>query len=209
MPHLQNEQYVAIINQYYKVTAEFERLGDHAVNIADLAASLKSSNTGFSPAAQHDVSVLRELVGQILDYAEKAFRWRDLTAAVELEPLVRVASELIIQLKKNHFKRMSSGECDILADAAFSNLMVECKRITDVCSNVGAATVVRVRPDLADHEHLYYESLRTGGNTAFNRSFDAAHELYFGKLEKKEEPGKTEPGAPLPGSGNAVTAPLS
>ena len=39
LPHLKDEHHVAILNQYYKVFTEFERLGDHAVNIANNARS--------------------------------------------------------------------------------------------------------------------------------------------------------------------------
>ena len=182
LPHLKNPDHAGILNQYYKVTAEFERLGDHAVSISDLAVNLARSGTSFSEDACRELSVLEELIGKILDYSEKSFSRRDEAAANEIEPLVRVAGELISQMKSNHLRRMSSGRCSLMADAAFSNLMVECKRITDVCSNIGIATVVRIHPELADHEHLYYERLQTRGDNAFARAFDQAHEYYFGKL---------------------------
>ena len=104
-------------------------------------------------------------------------------AATQIEPLVRVAAEFIEQLNRNHLKRMSSGECNLMADAFFSNLMMECGRTTGICSNIGIATVVRVRPELADHEHLYYESLQTSGEQGFMQVFNSAHDQYFGALE--------------------------
>ena len=95
-----------------------------------------------------------------------------------------MAAEIISQLKRNHLKRMSSGICNVYADASFTNLMVELRRIADVCSNIGVATVVRVHPELADHEHLYYESLHSGGNAAFDAAYDINHEKYFSKLRE-------------------------
>ncbi len=182
LPHLKLENHAGILNQYYKVTAEFERLGDHAVGIADHAANLAKSGTSFSEEACRELDVLQELIGKILDYSEQSFRFRDEKSAVEIEPLVRVAAELITQMRSNHLKRMSSGRCSLLADAAFSNLMVECKRIADVCSNIGIATVVRIHPELADHEHLYFEHLQTRGDHAFTKAFEKAHAYYFAKL---------------------------
>ncbi|MBR6484595.1 MAG: Na/Pi cotransporter family protein [Clostridiales bacterium] len=183
LPHLQSEDHVQILNQYYKVVAEFERLGDHAVNIADLAEGMSKSSTYFSHAANREIIVLYNLVNNIIDHAESAFKKRDGEAAMQIEPMVRVTSELITQLKQNHFTRMSSGECNIMADAIFSNLMVEIKRITSVCSNIGIATMVRIRPELADHEHLYYESLQKGGDADFDKTFNKIHDLYFSQLE--------------------------
>ena len=184
LPHLRSESHAGILNQYYKVTAEFERLGDHAVNIADIAGTLAKSGTAFSDEACRELDVLQELISRILDLSERSFSQRDLEASTQIEPLVRVGSELITQLKKNHLRRMSSGRCNLQADAAFSNLMIECKRITDVCSNVGIATVVRVHPELADHEHLYFERLQTSGDHAFTQAFDRAHEYYFAMLRE-------------------------
>ena len=69
-----------------------------------------------------------------------------------------------------------------MADAAFSNVMMECKRICSVCSNIGVATIIRFRPELTDHEHLYYEGLQKSGNAEFNATFEKAYDLYLGQL---------------------------
>lgn len=176
--------HVSILDQYYKVTSEFERLGDHAVNIAEHAAALKRNNTAFSPAALSELAVLENALMHILDETEQTFRKRDVDAAERIEPLVQVVGELIALLKRNHLKRMSTGECNVYADATFSDLMVEFHRVGDVCSNVGVATMVRVHPELADHEHLYYERLHSGSDEAFNAAYDRARQRYFSLLQK-------------------------
>lgn len=183
MPHLQSQDHVTILNQYYKVTGEFERLGDHAVNIIELASNMHDSKTVFSEVARKEMEVLYELLDTILAQTEQAFARRDEEATEQIEPLVRVAGEFIAQMKKNHFTRMSTGECNIMADVVFTNLLQECKRITDSCSNVGVAIMVRIRPELAEHEHVYFENLQKGVNKSYNKAFDKAHKYYFGKLE--------------------------
>ncbi len=190
LPHLQIQNHVSILNQYYKVISEFERLGDHAVNISNHAATLKNNGTVFSAAALSELGVLEKVIGKILDETDLAFSKRDIEAAGRIEPLVQVASDLIAVLKRNHLKRMSTGECNVYADSIFSDLMVEFRRIADVCSNVGVATMVRVRPELADHEHLYYESLHSGDDKAFNDAYDKAYKEYFTLLKNN---GSTEP----------------
>ena len=195
LPHLQNEYHVSILDQYYKVTAEFERLGDHAVNIAENAAALERSNTRFSEAAQEELRVLQDSIDAILVDTELTFRKRDIRAAYRIEPQAQVAGEIITLLKRNHLQRLSRGECSIFADVTFTNLMVELKRIADVCSNVGVATVVRVRPELADHEHDYYAELHSGGDENLNREYEQAHERYFSRLHR-EESAAVEPADP-------------
>ncbi|SCW61247.1 phosphate:Na+ symporter [Ruminococcaceae bacterium YRB3002] len=185
MPHLQSDDHVVILNQYYKVTGEFERMGDHAVNIMELAGTMHSSRTVFSDEAKKEMEILYELIDTILNQTELAFARRDQEATEQIEPLVRVAVEFIAQMKKNHFERMSRGTCNIMADAVFTNMLMECKRITDACSNVGVAIMVRIRPELADHEHMYFEGLQKGSNKEYNKAFNKAHKYYFDKLEAK------------------------
>lgn len=192
LPHLQIENHVAILNQYYKVASEFERLGDHAVNIAGFAESLKKNNTVFSAKALSELSVLESALGQILDETQQTFSKRDIDAAARIEPLAHVSGELITALKKNHLRRMSTGECNAYADTTFSDLLVEFHRIGDVCSNVGIATVVRVRPELADHEHLYFEQLHTGGDEGFDTAYKRAHQRYFALLNSETPDAREE-----------------
>ena len=208
--------HVAILDQYYKVTSEFERLGDHAVNIAEHAAAMKRNNTAFSRAALLELGVLEKALLNILDETNLTFRKRDVAAAERIEPLVQVTAELIALLKRNHLKRMSTGECNVYADATFSDLMVEFRRIGDVCSNVGVATMVRVHPELADHEHLYFERLHAGSDQTFNAAYDRARQKYFSLLQKPAEaeppqkapvpPAATEPAKPELSAASADTA---
>ena len=190
LPHLQLEQHVAILNQYFKVTSEFERLGDHATGIADIAASMAQSGTGFSQAAMGELHVVEDALREILELTEGAFRSRSEEDARRIEPLVQIVSELNALLRRNHLRRLSLGQCNMYADSSFSNLGVEFRRIAAVCSNVGVATVVRIHPELADHEHLYFESLHTGGDAEFNAAYEDAHARYFRQLEESEPPAR-------------------
>ena len=178
LPHLQSEYHVNILNQYYKVSTEFERLGDQAMRIADIAKKMAAEKTQFSETCKNELVPLKELIEDMLDDTEKAFTVRDVEAASVIEPKVRVAGELIDELIKNHFKRMSAGECSMLADAAFSNLMGEYKRVSSVCSNVGIATLVRIRPELASNEHLFFESLNKGNDESYRSVYEKTKQAY-------------------------------
>ena len=137
LPHLQNEYHVTILDQYYKVIAEFEQLGDHAVNIANNAEGLARHQDSYPEEAILELRVLEQSVGRILDLTEEAFRRRSVKAAYEIEPNVQVAGEIITLLKRRHLKRMRSGERDAYASASFTGLMTDMRRIAATCSNVG------------------------------------------------------------------------
>ena len=86
---------------------------------------------------------------------------------------------MITVLKRNHLKRMVTGEDNIYADATFSNLLTDLQQIAEVCSNIGIATLVRVYPELADHEHLYFERLHAGGDEEYDALYSRVRQRYF------------------------------
>ena len=186
LPHLKSENHIAILNQYYKVTTEFERLGDQAVKIDDISAELFRNSTGFSDIFVDELGVLQDLIRDILDDTETAFARRDEEAASRIEPKVQVVSDLIGEMTQRHFARMSAGACSLLADAAFSNLMAEYKRIAGICSNVGVATLIRIHPELAPREHIFFETLNTNGGTAYRAVMEQTHRQYFDRLRGKD-----------------------
>lgn len=186
LPHLQSEQYTDILNQYYKQSTEFERLGDQAVKIADIAARLSENNTDFSDTCKGELKVLQSLTEDILNNAEEAFTGKDEKAASLIEPKVHVVNDLINEMTQNHLNRMSAGECSFLADAVFSNLMAEYKRIAGICSNIGMATLVRIHPELATREHLFLETLDQNGNAEYKQVLMQTRKQYFDKLRDKE-----------------------
>ena len=186
LPHLKSDYHVSVLSQYYKVSTEFERLGDQAVNIAEIASKLSENDTSFSDTCKKELAVLQDLIRDILDDAEKAFSKRDEKAASVIEPKVHVVSDLINEMTRNHFNRMSAGECSLLADAVFSNLMAEYKRIAGTCSNTGMATLVRIHPELASREHLFLETLDKNGDAEYRSVLEQTHRKYFDQLKQAE-----------------------
>ena len=97
-----------------------------------------------------------------------------------------MVNDLISEMTRNHFSRMSAGECSLLADAIFSNLMAEYKRVAGTCSNTGMATLVRIHPELASREHLFLETLDKNGDAGFKASMEQTHVKYFNLLRQAE-----------------------
>ena len=189
LPHIRDAQNAAILDQYYKVVTDFERLGDHAVNIADNAGSMHRLQKKFTKTAISELQILEDLLREILDNVDLAFGKRDVDAAFRIEPLQQVATDMVSRLKRHHLDRMSKGECDIFTDANFENLMSDMQRIADVSTNIGEATLVRVNPELAENEHDYFAALRSGQNKEYNEQFDSAYEKYKDRFRKVAENG--------------------
>ena len=185
--HINSDEYAHIMSQYYSVATEFERLGDHAKNIADYALELHTNEYGFSDEAREELVVLREVIDRILDFTRLTFVKRDVIAAKSIEPLEEVVDDITSALKDHHVKRLANGSCNVYSGTIFLNLLNDIERISDVCSNVGVATILRANPEEEIEAHDYMSSLHRGDDTTFNLEYKNAHDYYFNKLEDIEE----------------------
>ena len=182
--NLTAENHLQIMNEYYKIVNEFERLGDHAMNIAETARDLSEKNIMFSNTALHELDVLHDLINRILSRTDQAFRRRDPNAAREIEPLEEVVDDLVDALKANHLSRLANGKCNVYTGSDFIDTLGDIERISDICSNIGLATLARVEPEIAGEGHDYIGFLHSGQDASFNRLYKSAHEEYFGRLNK-------------------------
>ncbi|MGF0033672.1 PhoU domain-containing protein [Bariatricus sp. SGI.154] len=144
---------------------------------------MKENGNEFSKNALSELLVLRELLDRILDYTNEAFRKQNLMAARHIEPLEEVVDDMVNALKENHIERLRGGECGVVNGTEFFNLLSEAERISDVCSNVGVATVARATPEIKHQVHDYVTMLHSGRDEEFNRDYQEAHDRYFRLLE--------------------------
>ena len=185
-PHIKEEYQVHILNEYYKIVTEFERLGDHATNIAEMAQDLDQKSLHFSDDAIREIDVLEELIYRILDLTRLAFEKRDVDSAMQIEPLEEVTDDMVNALHDLHLERLRKGTCSVDVGSSFLNLLSDLERISDVCSNVGVATLTRVNTNLESRAHEFISSLHSGHDETFNERYSAAHKEFFNKLDAKE-----------------------
>ncbi|MBQ7144676.1 MAG: Na/Pi cotransporter family protein [Oscillospiraceae bacterium] len=179
--HLSDSLHISILDQYHKLVTEFERLGDHGMNIGETAEDMASKKVAFSQAALDELDVLEDLIGRILRYTEQAFRTRDVASARHIEPLEQVVDDVVYAFREDHLARLRNGTCSIDAGTSYMDVLADMERVSDVCSNVGVSVVARVSPDQRAHD--YISALHTGKDERFNQEYNAAHEEYFKRIE--------------------------
>ncbi len=140
------------VTELLKLIGDFERIGDHAVNIVESAEELHSKKLEFSQAARYELSVMTAAVGEVLDLAVKAFADNDAQAAKSVEPLEQVVDDLKNQLRTRHILRMKKGECSIEAGFVWSDLLTNLERASDHCSNVALCVLDMKKHTLSVHE---------------------------------------------------------
>ncbi len=140
------------VTELLKLIGDFERIGDHAVNIVESAEELHGKKLEFSQAARYELSVMTAAVGEVLDLAVKAFADNDAQAAKSVEPLEQVVDDLKNQLRTRHILRMKKGECSIEAGFVWSDLLTNLERASDHCSNVALCVLDMKKHTLSVHE---------------------------------------------------------
>lgn len=176
-----------IINFNMRCSDEFERIGDHSVNLWEKACELHEHGMEFSKSAKEELSVLNDAIGTILDYAGKAFTSRDIVSAKHIEPLEEVVDELCEDLRNRHVDRLKKGLCNAEVGSVFLDVLVNIERISDQCSNIGVHTISLYDPKVLDAQHEYLNSLHKGADKQFNDEYSAALEKYTQMLKQVEQ----------------------
>ncbi|WP_409969444.1 Na/Pi cotransporter family protein [Bengtsoniella intestinalis] len=140
---------------------DFERLSDHAANLVQTGQELRDKQLVFSTQAEDDLQVLFGALDEILIATISSFKTLDRGTAMEVEPLEETIDELIEQIRLRHIQRLQDGSCTIQMGMVLSDLLTDCERIGDHCSNVALRVL---------------ESIATSGE-----SFSHNHDLHKGE----------------------------
>ena len=186
-PHLHGGRLGDRLNYYIKCVDEFERIGDHAVNLTESAQELRDREVTFSPAARAELMLLREAVEEILEHARLTFENTDRAEAEAIEPVEEVVDELVALLRNRHLTRLRSGECSVSDGFIFQDVLVNLERISDQCSNLGVHTVALLDAGVAAMEHDYVLRLHQGEDEAYNAAYAAVRRRYQQRLAALEE----------------------
>ncbi len=133
---------------------DFERLGDHAVNVQKVAQEMYQKKLSFSPEAQKEVGVVTAAIEEILRLTEDTFVNSDAELASQVEPLEQVIDKLIAKVKDHHVGRLQRGECTIEMGFVLSDLLNNYERISDHCSNIAVAIIEVAHNSFDTHQYL-------------------------------------------------------
>ncbi len=162
------------VSKMLHTIGNFERLGDHGVNILKVAKELHEKQLTFSSEAQKELSLLIKAIKEIANITTEAYVNNDIEEANKTEPLEQAIDMLVAELKARHIHRLRNGECSIELGFILSDLLGNFERIGDHYSNI-AVSVIELSHNSFD-THKYLNSVKYG-----DRSFTEKCEEYFKK----------------------------
>ena len=156
---------------------DFERLGDHAENLATISLQKQNKDIMFSHGTEKELLVLYDAVRDIMTRTIKAFQENDTDLAKTVEPLEEVIDGMITSIKSRQVKRLQNGNAPIEIGAILTDLLTNLDRISDHCSNIAVA-IIEGETEEFDH-HVYLNNLKEdGGDEDFGKMYGAFKEEY-------------------------------
>ena len=130
------------LNRVYHMTlvvADIERLSDHAENIVEYEAQVRSGKATLSEDAINELKQLAQLSLKSVDLCLSIFADEDydrLQEAEDLEDLVDDTQETIIG---NHVKRLMNATCNPMGGVVFTDMATDLERCSDHAINIATA----------------------------------------------------------------------
>ncbi len=124
------------IEHLMSICSDVERIGDHAENISENAHQMLEDEVEFSSEGIKEMENIVGITIKAVEGAIKCVSDKDMEALKEVREYEAKVDELEDVYKNNHIKRMSAGECDMLAGIAFLDIIGNLERITDHANNV-------------------------------------------------------------------------
>ncbi len=156
---------------------DFERISDHAVNIAQSAKEMYEKELKFSKKAEEEIVIFSALIQEIVSTSVQVFETEDVKLAKEVEPMEEVVDGLNDEIKKRHIRRLRKGKCTIELGFSLSDITTNYERIADHCSNI-AISLIQI-PDDAYASHEYVENLEKGEDSQYHEALVKYTEKYM------------------------------
>ena len=158
------------VSKYLHTLTDFERISDHALNIAQSAAEIHEKKIDFSDDATRELSVLSAAVREIMRLTNEAFEKNELTLAARVEPLEELIDQLCDEAKRRHIERLQQGRCTIRQGFVFNDVLAGIERVGDHCSNIAVA-MMELEEDAFD-THAGLRRIKDAQSLAFQNAYD-------------------------------------
>lgn len=130
-----NEEEVYHASQYFEMSGNIERIGDHALNIAEYTRTLEKHHIVFSQAAQEEMERMEQALLVLFEVLEREDRgtpkWMERIAELE-----QSMDDITLQYRENKMERMRLGKCNEEAYLIYSEMLTDFERIGDHALNI-------------------------------------------------------------------------
>ena len=164
------------VTELLHTISDFERISDHAINIIGITQEMERDSRSFSEGAKADFSTLFAALTEISGLTVKAFENNDTELAMIIEPLEEVIDDLTATIRDKHIDRLRKGECSPELGVYLSDLLINCERVSDHCSNIAVSIIQISKSSMNSHDYLH--GLKAERSPRFLESYSAYGQKY-------------------------------
>ncbi len=165
------------LNTLLHCIGDFERISDHAVNIAQSAKEMHDKEQSFSNKASVELEVFTKALEEVVNLSFEVFKTGDMNRALQVEPLEDAIDELQVEIKKRHVKRLRKGKCTIEMGFILSDVVTSYERVSDHCSNIALSLFQSNDDEFEAHD--YINNLKKSKNATFEDYFSMYKNKYM------------------------------
>ncbi|HHV59809.1 MAG TPA: Na/Pi cotransporter family protein [Clostridiaceae bacterium] len=171
-----NDKQNESIGKFLHTITDFERISDHAVNLAEAGNEIHEKEVVFSDDAKNELYTVGNAVADIVTMAFDAFLNNDLQLAEKVEPLEELIDNLCGEMKLHHVQRLKDGVCSLNSGFVFNDILNNYERIADHCSNIAVAMIALESDSFDTHEYL--DSVKRLKSETYAKYFEAYSKKY-------------------------------
>ncbi|WP_028510182.1 Na/Pi cotransporter family protein [Ruminococcus sp. NK3A76] len=164
------------VTELLHTISDFERISDHAINMIQIAQEMERNSQSFSDSAKSDFSTLFAALTEISGLTVKAFADNDTELAMNVEPLEEVIDDLTAAIRDKHIDRLRKGKCSPELGVYLSDLLINCERVSDHCSNIAVSIIQIAKSSM--RSHVYLSELKAQRSEQFIGAYNSYHEKY-------------------------------
>ena len=164
------------LHKFLHAITDFERISDHANNIAECAKEKADKALDFSRDSERELEILGSAILEIVDITIRAFVNDDVSLALRVEPLEELIDGLCSEMRNHHISRLQRGISTLQHGFVFNDLLTNYERVGDHCSNV-AVSMIELAHDVFD-THEYLDSLKGIKDATFDAYFEEYRAKY-------------------------------
>ena len=159
------------VSRILHTISDFERIADHAVNVADVAKDLIDRQVSFTEEGINELKTIRNALTAIVSQTVEIMKDNSIKMCRQIEPLEELIDYYTIECKANHVRRVQQGACSFHSGFLFNDLLTDYERISDHCSNIAAALIMV--------EEGVYEPHKYTSNIHNKREFELHYKEYL------------------------------
>ncbi len=181
---VESEQDDRQLDMLMQTVPNFERIGDYATNLVELAERLQTESASFSDMAKKELNLICAAVNEILNITVDAFGKGDNEAAKAIEPLEETIDDMVMILKDRHTKRLKNGTCSIGSGLVFMEALTYLERASDQCSSIAVMMLARNNEQILQNHYDYLREIHAGNDVAYLAEKERRREQYIKTLKE-------------------------